>query len=89
MTIKAHQFDHVVQKLQLRTRQADHLVVWFEYEGQVLAKTRRSNRPGDLPFQKSIPKQLKLSREEFRRAVSCKLARDEYIEILKRKGIIK
>lgn len=89
MTIKAHQFDHIVQKLQLKSRQSDHLQVWFEYNGTKITKTRRSNRSGDLPFQHSIRQGLKLNEDEFRKAVSCKLTRDEYIEILKRKGKIR
>ena len=88
MTIKSHQFDHIVQKLQLQSRSSDHRLAWFEYEGRKVIRTRRSRRSGDLPFQKSMPKQLGLTLDEFRRAVSCKLTKDEYIEILRHKGII-
>jgi len=88
MTIKAHQFDHIVQKLQLQSRSSDHRLAWFEYEGKKVIRTRRSNKSGDLPFQKSMPKQLGLSPDEFRKAAACKLSRDEYIEILRRKGYL-
>jgi len=88
MTIKAHQFEHIVNKLQLKSRNAGDRLVWFEYDGKKVTHTRRSYKSGDLPFQKSIPTQLRLSQEEFRKAVSCKLTRDEYIEILRRKGYL-
>jgi len=89
MTIKAHQFDHVVSKFQMKSRNAGDRLVWFVYEGKLVTHTRRSHRSGDLPFQKSMPRQLGLTPNEFRQAVACKLNRDEYIEILRRKGYLK
>jgi len=86
MTIKAHQFEHIVDKFQMASRNAGDRLVWFEHEGKLITHTRRSYKSGDLPFQKSMPKQLGLTRDEFRRATACKLSRDEYIAILKRKG---
>ena len=86
MTIKAHQFEHIISKLQMTSRNAGDRLVWFEYEGKIITRSRRSHGSGDLPFQKSMPKQLGLTRDEFRQAAACKLSRDEYIEILRRKG---
>ena len=89
MTIKAHQFEHIVNKFQMFSRNAGDRLVWFEYEGKIITHSRRSYSSGDLPFQKSMPKQLGLTRDEFRQAAACKLNRDEYIEILRRKGYLK
>lgn len=87
MTIKAADFEHIINKLGLRTRNAGDRLAWFEYEGKVVARTRRSHgKRGDLPFQHSIRQQLKLNEDEFRLAVGCHLSREEYVEILKRKG---
>jgi len=88
MTIKAHQFDHIVQKFHMKSRNAGDRLVWFEYEGKKITRSRRSYRSGDLPFQKSMPKQLGLTPDEFRRAAASKLSRDEYIEILRQKGYL-
>ena len=88
MTIKAHQFEHIVSKFQMTSRNAGDRLVWFEYEGKIITRSRRSNKSGDLPFQKSMPKQLGLTPNEFRRATASKLSRDEYIEILRRKGYL-
>ena len=88
MTIKAHQFEHIISKLQMTSRNAGDRLVWFEYEGKIITRSRRSHGSGDLPFQKSMPKQLGLTPDEFRQAAACKLSRDEYIEILRRKGYL-
>jgi hypothetical protein len=89
MTVKAHQFDHIVNKFQMKSRNAGDRLVWFKYEGKLVTYTRRSHKSGDLPFQKSMPKQLGLTPNEFRQAAACKLDRDEYIKILRRKGYLK
>ena len=88
MTIKAHQFEHIVSKLQMKSRNAGDRLVWFEYKGKIITRSRRSNKAGDLPFQKSMPKQLGLTPDEFRQAAACKINRDEYIEILRLKGYL-
>ncbi len=78
MTIKAKDFDHIVDKLGLVVRNAGDRLAWFEYEGKIVTRTRCSHRKGgDLPFQNSIRQQLKLSKDEFRSVVGCHLARDD------------
>ena len=89
MTIKAAQFEHIVQKFGLRTRNSGDRLAWFEHEGRIVTRTRRSHgRGGDLPFQHSIRQQLKLNENEFREAVACRLSREDYIEILRRRGLL-
>jgi len=89
MTIKASDFEHIVTKLGLKARNSGDRFVWLELEGRKITRTRRSHQKGaDLPFQHSIRQQLKLTEDEFRLAVSCKLTREGYIEILKKKKIL-
>jgi len=88
MNIKARDFEHIVQKFQLRTRNAGDRLAWFEYEGKIITRTRRSHGSGDLPFSDKIRVQLSLTGDEFRKAIQCHLSRDDYIEILRRKGKI-
>jgi hypothetical protein len=88
MTVKAQEFDRLVTKLGLKTRDSGDLLAWFEYEGKVVTRTRRSKGSGDLPMQHSIRQQLKLNEGEFRRAIGCLLTLEEYIGILKKKGLI-
>ena len=88
MTIKARDFDLLVQKLQLQTREGRDKLAWFVYEGRRVTFTKRSHTRGDLPFQHHIRQQLKLNEGELRRLLDCHLSRDGYISLLKQKGII-
>jgi len=88
MTIKAQEFGRVVEKLGLQTRKSKDLLAWFEYEGRKITRTRRSHGKGDLPMQRSIPKQLMLTEQQLRDVINCKLNRDAYIEILRAKGLL-
>lgn len=88
MTIKAHEFDHLVAKLQLRTRDSRDLLAWFEVNGKIITRTRRSKGSGDLPMQHSIRQQLKLNEQQMNKALACTLTRDDYIDILRNKGLL-
>ena len=88
MTIKAHEFDRLVAKLGLKTRDSRDLLAWFEYEGKIITRTRRSKGSGDLPMQHSIRQQLKLNEQQLREAISCTLSRKGYTDILRDKGLI-
>lgn len=88
MTIKAHEFDHLVAKLRLRTRNTGDLLAWFEFQEKIVTRTRRSKGSGDVPMQHSIRQQLKLNEEQLKEAISCRLTRDAYIDILRAKGLL-
>ena len=88
MSIKAQQFDRLVEKWRFQTRDSKDLLAWFEFEGKIITRTRRSKGSGDLPMQHSIRQQLKLNDQQFRGAIDCTLTRESYIEILRTKGLI-
>ena len=88
MTINSHQFDHLVKKFGLVTRNSGDLLAWFEFEGKKITRTRRSKGSGDVPMQHSIRQQLKLNEGQFREAIGCRLTRDDYIEILRAKRLL-
>lgn len=88
MTLKAHEFDRIVGKFGFQTRNAGDLLAWFEHEGKIIVRTRRSMGRGDLPFQHSIRQQMKLSDVQLRDAISCTLDREGYVEILRGKGLL-
>jgi hypothetical protein len=88
MTIKAHEFDRIISKFDFKTRNSGDLLAWFEVDGKLVTRTRRSRKSGDLPMQHSIRQQLKLNEEQLREAIDCTLTRDGYIEILKAKGLL-
>lgn len=90
MTIRARDFDKVTRKFGFQTHKSHHLLAWLEVDGKTVVRTKRSHTPGsrDLPAQYSILRQMKLNEDEFRRAVDCSLGRDDYIALLRRKGIV-
>ncbi len=89
MTIKAAEFDPIVLKLGLRTRRSGDRLAWFEHEGRVIIRTKRSEKRGqDLPFQHSIRQQLKLNQDQLSQLISCSLDREGYIAILRAKGLL-
>ena len=88
MTIKAHEFDRIVNKFGFKTRNSGDLLAWFEFDGKLITRTRRSKGSGDLPMHHSIRQQLKLNENQLREAIDCTLTRDGYIEILRTKGLL-
>jgi hypothetical protein len=88
MTIKAQEFDRLALKFELKLREGRDLLAWFEYDGKIITRTRRSKGSGDLPMQHSIRQQLKLNEQQLRDAIGCSLTREGYIEILRGKGLI-
>lgn len=89
MTIKAKDFDHIMDKLGFETRDSGDRLAWLKHEGKTIIKTRRSHIKGrDLPFQHQIRQQLYLNEDEFLVAASCHLSREDYLNILKQKRIL-
>ena len=86
--MKTHEFDKIVRKFEMTTRQGRDLLAWFEHEGRVITRTRRSKGSGDVPMQHSIRQQLKLNEAQLRDAISCELTREGYVEILRQKGLL-
>jgi hypothetical protein len=86
--LKAREFERIVSKLQLQTRNTGDRHAWFEYEGKAILWTKRSNKRGDLPFAHAIRQQLKLNEAELKKLVGCTLDRDGYIKILRKRGLI-
>ena len=88
VTVKAREFDRLVAKLGLKVRDSRDILAWFEYDGKIITRTRRSKGSGDLPMQHSIRQQLKLNEQEFRQAIGCTLSLDDYVKILRKKGLL-
>lgn len=89
MTITASDFDYLMSKLGFQTRDSGDMLAWFEYEGRVVLKTKRSKlRGNDLPFQHQIRQQMKLNEEQLRLALRCRFGRGEYVALLSEKGIL-
>ena len=89
MTIRARDFDLLIRKFGFQTRDSGDLLAWFEHEGKVVVRTKRSHTRGrDLPFQHNIRQQMKLNQEELAQALRCDIDREGYVDLLRRKGVI-
>jgi len=85
--MKVHEFTKLENKLGLQTRNSGDRLAWFEYEGLVVVRTKRSHGNKDLP-ENLIRQQLKVNESQFSGLISCSVSKEDYIEILKAKGLI-
>ena len=85
--MKTHEFERIVAKLQLKTRNSRDRLAWFEYKGQKVVRTKRSHGSKDQPGDK-IRQQLKVNEQQLAGLIKCDVSLADYIEILKSKGII-
>jgi len=85
--MKTHEFEKIVSKLGLTTRNSADRLAWFEYNGRKVVRTKRSHgnkeQPGDL-----IRQQLKVNEQQLAGLIKCDVSLQDYVEILKAKGII-
>lgn len=88
MSIRPHEYATLERKLGLKSREGRDRLSWFEHEGKVITRTRRSHGSGELPHSHSIRQQLKLSEDQLRDVLDCSIDRDGYIEILRGKGLL-
>jgi hypothetical protein len=85
--MKVHEFEILVRKLQLQTRDSGDRLAWFVYEGKTITRTKRSHGRGDLPAH-LIRQQLKVNEQQFSGLIDCSLSRDNYIDILRERRLI-
>ncbi len=85
--MKGHEVDRIESKLQLRVRNSGDRLAWFEFEGRIIARTKRSHGNKDLPSA-LIRQQLKLNEIQFSDLIGCSFGYRDYVEILRNKGLI-
>ncbi|HUI51254.1 MAG TPA: hypothetical protein VLX60_05685 [Terriglobales bacterium] len=85
--MKVHEYTKIENKLELKTRNAGDRLSWFEHNGVVVVRTKRSHGNKDLP-EHLIRQQLKLNERQFSDLIGCSLTREDYVAILTEKGLI-
>ena len=85
--MKSHEFEKIVNKLGLKTRNSGDRLAWFEYNGQTVVRTKRSHGNKEQP-KNMIRQQLKVNEKELAGLISCTVTLDDYVDILKRRKII-
>jgi hypothetical protein len=85
--MKTREFEVLVTKLKLQTRDTGDRHAFFVYEGRVITRTKRSHGYGEMPDY-WIRQQLKVNERQLAELIGCTLKLDDYISILKSKGLI-
>lgn len=89
MPLNAREFDLIIRKFGFETRNSRDLLAWLEIDGKRVVRTRRSKKgSGDLPMFHSIRQQLWLSDDELSMSIACTLGREDYIALLRAKGVV-
>lgn len=90
MSVKKRDYDRMLEKLGFEVKDTHHKIAWFTYRGKKVLKTRRSQGRGDIPtiILNRIRMQMELNSRQFDDALACPLGYDDYVKILREKGLI-
>jgi len=88
--MKVADIKRIFNKLSLQLRSTGHHYGWLTVNDKKILRVHYSHGKGDIPnkIMHKIRGQLKLSEKDFKNLVACPLAYDDYLAILKRKGLI-
>jgi hypothetical protein len=86
--MKVHEFEKIVNKLGMQTRDTHDRLAWLVHDGVTVVRTRRSQGNSKHLPEHLIRQQLKINQEQFAGLISCNVSKDEYLKILAEKGII-
>lgn len=82
------EFDQVVGKFGLEVSEGrSHRKAKLYYQGELIISTLRSRSPKEFE-EHQVRRQLKLDSRQLRAAVRCTLGREDYIDILRKKGLL-
>lgn len=90
MQLKEREAQAVINKLQIEYRHKKHNYGLLKYKGKPILPVYFSHGKGDMPGK--VPDKfrqgLKINEDQFKDLRDCPLSREDYIEILKEKGLI-
>jgi hypothetical protein len=86
--MKVHEFEIIVNKLGMQTRDTHDRLAWLVHNGVTVVRTRRSQGNSKYLPQHLIRQQLKLNEEQFAGLISCSVSKPDYLKILTDKGVI-
>jgi hypothetical protein len=90
MQLKWKEVKKLLEKVQVTFREGKDPGGWLVNEGKKILYLRMSKGEGDVPghVPDKIRQSLHLNEELFMQLKNCPLSREEYIEILKKKGCL-
>jgi hypothetical protein len=86
--MKVHEFEIIVKKLGMETRNSSERHAWFVHNGVTVVRTRRSHGNSKFMPEHQIRQQLKVNESQFAGLISCGVKKQDYIKILSEKGVI-
>lgn len=88
--MKKKECEKLFRKLDLKVRATGHNYRWLVVNGKKILRVHYSHGKGDIPGKvtNKIRGQVKLSQKDFKELISCPLSYEDYIKILKQKGVI-
>lgn len=86
--MNANEFDRVIKKLEMETRDTTHYHAWLVHNGITVVRTKRSHGNNKYLPEHMIRKQLHLNQVQFTGLYSCTVSKADYIKILTDKGVI-
>ena len=88
--MKTYEIEKIFKKLDLEVRSTTHKYGWLVVNNRKILRVHYSHGRGDIPekIANKIRGQLKLSQKDLRDLIDCPLTYGDYINILKRKGIL-
>ena len=88
--MKKREMERIFRKLDLEVRSTKYNYGWLVVEGKKILRVHFSHGSGDIPDKvtSKIRGQLKLSEKDFRDLIKCPLTYQDYIAILRGKGLI-
>ena len=90
MSLKVKDIDRAWNKLGMEIKNTGDRHARFYEGGKLVLTTMRSfgsgNLDGNIPHK--IRQQMKLNEDQFSRLIDCPLKRPEYVDILRKKGLV-
>lgn len=87
LRVNHREFDRMVNKFGMETRNSGDHHAWLVHEGRVVVRTKRSHgrKPVLVNF---VSKQMHLTKEQLSEAASCGIDLDGYLQVLRGKGLL-
>ncbi len=91
MQLKKIEAQAIINKLKIEHRHKKHNYGLLRYKGKPILSVYFSHGRGDMPGKvpDKFRQSLKINENDFKNLKNCPLSREDYIEILKEKGLIR
>lgn len=88
--MKAKEAIQIFNKLDMEIREGRDTLAFFKWQNRIILWSKVPHKKGELKgkLRYFIRQQLKLNEKQFKDLQECKIWREQYLEILKAKGLL-